>query len=67
MDEKTEQLRDIFMEVADEGTVNEILKRGADSDVGPFDLLELFGEDSLREALSERQEETDATVYEPVF
>ena len=53
--------------VADRETVNEILKRGGDSDVGPFDLEELFGREYLRQSLRERYRETGATVYEPVF
>lgn len=53
--------------VGDEETVNEILKRGGDSDVGPFDVEEMFGRDALRETLRERHEETDAAVYDPVF
>lgn len=53
--------------VGDESTVNEVLKRGADSDVGPFDLADMFGRDALRATLEERHEETGAGVYEPVF
>ena len=53
--------------VADAETVDEILKRGGDSEVGSFDLEEMFGQDSLRETLRERHEKTGASVYEPVF
>jgi enoyl-CoA hydratase/3-hydroxyacyl-CoA dehydrogenase len=53
--------------VADRETVNEILKRGGDSDVGPFDIEEMFGEEFLRETLRERYDETGAAIYEPVF
>ena len=53
--------------VGDEETVNEILKRGGDSEMGPFDVEEMFGSDSLRETLKERHEETGASIYEPVF
>ena len=53
--------------VGDEETVNEILKRGGDSEMGPFDVEEMFGSDSLRETLEERHEETGASIYEPVF
>lgn len=53
--------------VADEATVDEILKRGGDSEVGPFDLEEMFGADALRETLQERHDETGAAVYDPVF
>lgn len=53
--------------VGDEETVNEILKRGGDSEMGPFDVEETFGSDFLRETLEERHEETGASVYEPVF
>jgi len=53
--------------VGDEATVNEVLKRGADSDVGPFDLADMFGRESLRATLEARYEETGAGVYEPVF
>jgi enoyl-CoA hydratase/3-hydroxyacyl-CoA dehydrogenase len=53
--------------VADAATVNEILKRGGDSAVGPFDIEEMLGTDHLRERLAERHGETGAGVYEPVF
>lgn len=53
--------------VADRETVNEILKRGGDSDVGPFDLEELFGEEFLRQSLRERHRQFGARVYDPVF
>lgn len=53
--------------VGDEATVNDVLKRGADSDVGPFDLAEMFGRESLRATLEARHAETGASVYEPVL
>ena len=53
--------------VGDEETVNEILKRGGDSEMGPFDIEETFGSDELRGTLEERYEETGASIYEPVF
>lgn len=53
--------------VGDADTVNEVLRRGADSDVGPFDLADVFGRDALRATLSERYEATGAGIYEPVF
>lgn len=53
--------------IADEATVNEILKRGGDSEVGPFDLEEMFGREGLRRVLHDRHDETGAAVYEPVF
>lgn len=53
--------------VGDEETVNEILKRGGDSGMGPFDIEETFGSDELRGTLEERYEETGASIYEPVF
>lgn len=53
--------------VADEATVDDILKRGGDSEIGPFDLEEMFGTDALRETLEARHAETGAAVYEPVF
>ena len=54
-------------DVGDEDTVNEILKRGGDSEMGPFDIEETFGTDALRETLEERHDETGASVYKPVF
>jgi len=53
--------------VGDEETVNEILKRGGDSEMGPFDIEETFGTDALRGTLEERHDETGASIYEPVF
>ncbi len=53
--------------VADESTVNEILKRAGGSDVGPFDLADLLGQTDLRNTLATRYQETGATVYKPVF
>lgn len=53
--------------VADADTVDEILKRGGDSDVGPFDVEAMLGQDFLRNALQERHEATGAAVYDPVF
>lgn len=53
--------------VADAETVDEILKRGGDSEVGPFDLESMFGRESLRETLAERHRATGAGVYEPAF
>ena len=53
--------------VADQGTVNDVLKRGSGGDVGPFDLEDTFGADYLRDVLDERYAETDAGVYDAVF
>ena len=53
--------------VADSETVNEILKRGGDSETGPFDIEEMFGPDYLRELLETRYSETGATIYNPIF
>jgi enoyl-CoA hydratase/3-hydroxyacyl-CoA dehydrogenase len=53
--------------VADADTVNEILKRGGDSETGPFDIEEMFGEDYLREVLETRYDETGGEIYDPVF
>lgn len=53
--------------IADEGTVDQILKRGGDSEIGPFDIEAMFGRDALRETLDERHEETGAAVYDAVF
>lgn len=53
--------------VGEKETVNEILKRGGDSEMGPFDVEDTFGGDFLRETLEERHGETGASVYEPVF
>jgi enoyl-CoA hydratase/3-hydroxyacyl-CoA dehydrogenase len=53
--------------VGDEETVNEILKRGGDSEMGPFDVEDTFGGDFLRETLEDRHGETGASVYERVF
>ncbi|QLD84319.1 NAD-binding protein [Natronomonas halophila] len=53
--------------VADQETVNEILKRGGDSEIGPFDLEEMFGREALRETLRTRHDETGGRVYDPVF
>lgn len=53
--------------VADEETVDEILKRGGDSEIGPFDLEEMFGRKVLRETLESRYAETGGAVYDPVF
>lgn len=47
--------------------MNAILKRGGDSEIGPFDLEEMFGADALRETLEDRHAETGAAIYEPVF
>ena len=53
--------------VADAETVNEILKRGGDSEMGPFDIEEMFGTAYLRETLATRHEETGGEIYRPVF
>ncbi|UTF55138.1 3-hydroxyacyl-CoA dehydrogenase [Natronosalvus rutilus] len=53
--------------IADPATVDEILKRGGDSEVGPFDLQETFGDEFLRNALETRYEETGASIYDPTF
>lgn len=53
--------------VADAETVNEILKRGGDSEMGPFDIEELFGTPYLRSVLDERYEETGGEIYRAVF
>jgi 3-hydroxyacyl-CoA dehydrogenase len=53
--------------VADRETVNEILKRGGDSETGPFDIEEMLGTEYLRQTLEERHEETGGAIYEPVF
>lgn len=53
--------------VADAGTVNEILKRGGDSETGPFDIEEMFGEDYLRDVLETRYDETGGEIYDPIF
>nr|WP_282594638.1 3-hydroxyacyl-CoA dehydrogenase family protein [Halomarina salina] len=53
--------------VADEETVNDILKRGSGGDVGPFDVEAMLGREFLRETLIRRHEETGAGVYDPVF
>jgi len=53
--------------VGDEATVNGLLKRGADSDVGSFDLAQLFRCESLRATIEKRHSETGAGVYNPVF
>lgn len=53
--------------VADSDTVNEILKRGGDSETGPFDIEEMFGSGYLREVLETRYDETGGAIYEPVF
>lgn len=53
--------------IADAATVDEILKRGGDSEVGPFDLEELFGTEYLRGVLDSRFEETGGRIYEPIF
>jgi enoyl-CoA hydratase/3-hydroxyacyl-CoA dehydrogenase len=53
--------------VGDEAPVSEVLKRGADSNVGPFDLADIFARESLRVTLEARYEKTGVGVYEPVF
>ncbi|WP_227132877.1 3-hydroxyacyl-CoA dehydrogenase [Halorubellus salinus] len=53
--------------VADQETVNDVLKRGSGGDVGPFDLEATFGADYLRDVLDERYAETGAGVYDAVF
>ena len=53
--------------VADRETVDEILKRGGDSEMGPFDVADLFGTEELRATLRERHGETGAAIYDPVF
>ncbi|QLD88224.1 3-hydroxyacyl-CoA dehydrogenase [Natronomonas salina] len=53
--------------IADPETVDEILQRGGDSEIGPFDVEEMFGAEPLREVLERRHDETGAAIYEPVF
>ncbi len=53
--------------IADADTVDLILKRGGDSEVGPFDIESMFGQDELRATLRERHDETGASVYELAF
>ncbi|WP_435361007.1 3-hydroxyacyl-CoA dehydrogenase NAD-binding domain-containing protein [Haloarchaeobius sp. DFWS5] len=51
--------------VADEETLNEILKRGSGGAIGPFDIESMVGGDVLRDVLERRYEATGAGVYEP--
>ncbi|WP_436901162.1 3-hydroxyacyl-CoA dehydrogenase NAD-binding domain-containing protein [Halovenus halobia] len=53
--------------VADADTVNEILKRGGDSETGPFDIEEMFGAAYLREVLEQRYDDTGGEIYNPIF